>query len=105
MRTVEAQKQRLERIFKESGKGADGDLSGDVSFITRRLEFLEKQSEDRSKQIATGQAPLRKEIAALQQELQEERATRERAISKKNAEVAYFKKELNELLTEIQAAK
>ena len=46
--------------------------------------------------------PYRKEITRLTEELQSERAARASQISKKNAEIAYFKNELDALLSDIQ---
>ena len=45
--------------------------------------------------------PLRRKVEQLQEQLVEERHLRERVIQKKNAEVAYFKKELDSLLQDI----
>ena len=67
----------------------------------KRLEYLEKQSEDRSKTMLADQNPLKRELERLKVELGEERVRKDRAIAKKNAEVTYFKKELDELLGEI----
>ena len=48
--------------------------------------------------------PLRREIARLVEELQQEKASRANMINKKNAEIAYFKTELDALLSEIQTS-
>ena len=45
--------------------------------------------------------PCRKEIARLNEELKQERASRANIINKKNAEISYFKAELDALLSEI----
>ena len=47
--------------------------------------------------------PYKREIARLGQELEAEKALRSTLISKKNAEIAYFKNELDSLLSEIQS--
>jgi len=46
-------------------------------------------------------APFRREIQRLNQELVEERDLRTNLINKKNKEIAYFKNELDGLLTDI----
>ena len=48
--------------------------------------------------------PCRREIARLNEELQQEKASRANMINKKNAEIAYFKTELDALLCEIQTS-
>lgn len=75
----------------------------DVKLIMSRIEFLEKQSHDRNISLISDSAPMKREVARLKLELAEERDVREKVIMKKNAEILYFKKELDELLSEIQA--
>ena len=78
-----------------------GELFDEVTFITKRLEHLEDLSEQRDKAIHGDHASCRREIARLQLELQDEKDGRQTLIGKKNAEVAYFKAELDALLSEI----
>jgi len=73
----------------------------DVNFVMRRLEMLEQQAEERSALLLRDQTPAKRKLEALQQQLIEERNMREQVVQKKNAEVAYFKKELESLLDEI----
>jgi hypothetical protein len=68
-------------MFKAQSGGQEGsDLNSDVQFIQKQLSYLEQSSEERSKVLLLGQAPLKKEIAKLQQDLREERAMREKVI-------------------------
>lgn len=68
-------------MFKAQSSGQEGnDLNSDVQFIQKQLSYLEQSSEERSKVLLLGQAPLKKEIAKLQQDLREERAMREKVI-------------------------
>lgn len=66
LKAVESQKARLERIFKGGSQGEDGcSLEQDVGFISRRLNYLEEQADERTKTIVVGQAPLKKQISKL----------------------------------------
>ena len=107
-------KMRLERFYKEKmgmtidGKstmgtlaGSSGELISGVSVIQRRIEFLEEQADQRNKQARSEHEPCRKEIARLHEELKQEKSSRANIISKKNAEISYFKAELDALLSEI----
>lgn len=97
----------MEKFYKtkmgldDVGKGTTGDLFTEMSVMQRRLEFLEEQAEERNKQALNEHAPCRREIGRLEQELVEEREIRSSCINKKNKEIAYFKNELDGLLTEI----
>ena len=82
-----------------TGKG--GELMSEVSVIQRRIEFLEEQADTRNKIASSDHEPYRKEIARLNEELKQERASRANIINKKNAEISYFKAELDALLSEI----
>ena len=62
---------------------------------------MEEQAEHRNKQIVGDHEPYKREIARLQEELEQERSGRSVLIAKKNAEIAYFKTELDGLLSEI----
>lgn len=75
-----------------------------MSIISRRIEFLEEQSDQRNKQAMSEHDPCRREISRLNEELQMEKASRANIICKKNAEIAYFKTELDGLLSEIQTS-
>ena len=82
-------------------KTKTGELIGEVGIIARRLEHLEEQSEARTKQANGDYEPYKREIARLTEELNQERSGRAVLIGKKNAEIAYFKAELDGLLSEI----
>ena len=72
----------------------------DVNFVMRRLEMLEQQAEERSTMLGGGDQWKRK-VETLTMQLSEKRGMRDKVIQKKNAEVAYFKRELESLLDEI----
>ena len=82
-------------------KTKTGELIGEVGIIARRLEHLEEQSEARTKHVQGDYEPYKREIARLTEELNQERSGRAVLIGKKNAEIAYFKAELDGLLSEI----
>lgn len=100
---MEQQKVRLERYLKQGmSKGTTNeDLVQDVNFVSRRLDHLASQAEQRQQNMLNESAPMRQKCEQLQQQLIEERSMRDKVIQKKNAEVAYFKKELDSLLQEI----
>ena len=99
---LEAQKGRLEQVFKATMKGGNTDLIDEVQMLVRRIEFLEEQSEKRAKaQYLENQEPYMREIEMLKSKLMQERDMREQIIQKKNAEVSYFKGELDALLSEM----
>ena len=77
------------------------ELMTDVGVLLRRLEFLEEQADERNKAMVSEHAPCRREIQRLTQELVEEKDMRSNLINKKNKEIAYFKSELDGLLTDI----
>lgn len=83
--------------------GQTVELFDEVNFIYRRLEFMEEQSDQRQKIAHGGHEHCRREVTRLELELQDERESRSILIKKKNAEVAYFKAELDALLSEIQS--
>jgi len=71
--------------------------------MVRKIEFLEEQSEKRAKtNYLEHQEPFQREIAMLKSKLDQERQIREQIVHKKNAEVSYFKAELDALLSEMQ---
>ena len=99
---LEAQKGRLEQVFKATMKGGNTDLIDEVQMLVRRIEFLEEQSEKRAKaEYLENQEPYMREIEMLKSKLMQERDMREQIIQKKNAEVSYFKAELDALLSEM----
>ena len=108
LQKIESQKQRIEKFYRQK-MGLDGpvdkattnDLMTEMSVLQRRLEFLEEQADERSKQMINEHAPCRREIQRLNQELVEERDLRTNLINKKNKEIGYFKNELDGLLTDI----
>ena len=78
-----------------------GELIGEVGIIAKRIEYLEEQAENRNKQSQADFEPYKREIARLNEELQHERARFQNLIGKKNAEISYFKSELDGLLSEM----
>jgi len=99
---LEAQKGRLEQVFKATMKGGNTDLIDEVQMLVRRIEFLEEQSEKRAKaQYLENQEPYMREIEMLKSKLMQEREIRDQIVQKKNAEVSYFKAELDALLSEM----
>lgn len=79
------------------------DLIDEVQLLVRRIEFLEEQSEKRSKSsYLESQEPYVREIEMLKSKLMQEREMRDQIVQKKNAEVSYFKAELDALLSEMQ---
>jgi len=72
-----------------------------VGIIARRIEYLEEQAEARNKQVIGDHAACKREIARLTEELEQERSSRAVLIGKKNAEISFFKTELDGLLAEI----
>lgn len=69
--------------------------------MMRRLEHLEEISDERNKQQKNEGAPYRREIERLMGELESEKHSRSKLMAKKNAEIAYFKAELETLLAEL----
>ena len=99
----------MERILKQtvgkSNKSADGgmgEIINEISVVMKRIEYLEQQNEDRDRQSFDDHGPCKREIKRLAQEIEEERQDKLRIVSKKNAEVAYFKSELDALLKEMK---
>lgn len=79
------------------------DLIDEVQLLVRRIEFLEEQSEKRAKNtFLESQEPYLREIEMLKSKLMQEREMRDQIVNKKNAEVSYFKAELDALLSEMQ---
>ncbi|CDW77663.1 UNKNOWN [Stylonychia lemnae] len=111
---LESSKQRVERILRQSvghrgsmrkTNGTDIDsneIIDELAVVLKRIEFLEQQSEDRDKMTYQEHGPCKREITRLQQDLEEERVDKQRLLSKKNAEVSYFKSELDALLSEMK---
>ena len=78
------------------------ELIDEVQMLIRRIEFLEEQSDKRTKSAyLESQEPYLREIEMLKSKLVQERQIREQVIQKKNAEVGYFKAELDALLSEM----
>lgn len=69
--------------------------------MMRRLEFLEDQSDERTRAQRSGNDPYRREIERLTAELDAEKAERGKMMARKNSEIAGFKAELDTLLTEL----
>lgn len=79
------------------------DLIDEVQMLVRRIEFLEEQSDKRAKNTyLENQEPYMREIEMLKSKLVQEREMRDQIVQKKNAEVSYFKAELDALLSEMQ---
>jgi hypothetical protein len=69
--------------------------------MMRRLEHLEEMATERDKLQRNDQAPYKREIERLMGELESEKQSRGKLMAKKNAEIAYFKAELETLLAEL----
>ena len=110
---LESAKQRLEKFYKEKmgmtldvnqtlaqtlQKTQTGELIGEVGIIARRIEYLEEQAQQRNKVVTGDHDACKREIARLNEELETERSSRSVLIGKKNAEIQYFKTELDGLL-------
>ena len=105
---LEQGKLRMEKILKQSLKSTtqanpNGELLEEIAMITKRIEFMEHQSDERYKSQYLDHNHCQRQLQHLQQELDGERAERVKLLQKKNAEVAYFKAELDALLGEIAA--
>ena len=78
------------------------DLIDEVQMMVRKIEYLEEQSEKRAKSsYLESQEPLMREVDMLKSKLMQEREIRDQMLQKKNAEVSYFKAELDALLSEM----
>jgi hypothetical protein len=70
VKSLEAQKERLENVFKSTMKGGNMDLIDEVQLLVRRIEFLEEQSDKRSKSsFLESQEPYLREIEMLKSKL------------------------------------
>ena len=79
------------------------ELIDQIQLMVRRVEYLEEASEKRSKsQYLESQEPYMREIDMLKSKLAQEREIRDQVVQKKNAEISYFKAELDALLSEMQ---
>jgi len=75
---LEAQKSRLEQVFKATMKGDNQSIIDEVQMLIRRIEFLEEQSDKRSKTLyLENQEPLQREIEMLRSKLSHEREMRD----------------------------
>ena len=112
---LETSKLRVEKILKQStnargsfrktqgGAAAlEEELYDELAVLMKRIEFLEQQSEEREKVTSQEHGPCRREFVRLQQDLEAERLDKQRLLVKKNSEVAYFKTELDQLLSEMK---
>ena len=78
------------------------DLIDEVQLLVRRIEFLEEQNSQRNKNdYLENKEPYLREIEMLKSKLVQEREMRNQIVQKKNAEVSYFKAELDSLLSEL----
>jgi hypothetical protein len=99
---LEAQKTRLESVFKTTMKSDKMGLIDEVQLLVRRIEHLEEQNDQRTKvTYLENQEPYLREIEMLKGKLTQEKEMRDQIIQKKNAEVSYFKAELDALLSEL----
>lgn len=73
-------------------KSGSTDLADQVQFLVRKIEYLEEQSQQRTKvNQLQYEEPYLREIEMLKGKLAQEREIREQVIEKKNAEVRSFK--------------
>ena len=73
-------------------KSGSTDLADQVQFMVRKIEYLEEQSQQRTKvNQLQYEEPYLREIEMLKGKLAQEREIREQVIEKKNAEVRSFK--------------
>ena len=72
-----------------------------MTYLMKRLEHLEEMATERDKLLKNEQAPYKREIERLMGELESEKQRRGKLMAKKNAEIAYFKAELDTLLAEL----
>jgi len=104
---VKAQKSRLDKIVKQTAaklnKSNPNELVDELGLIQRRLELLEASSEEREREMRKESEPYRKEIDRLMNEIEAERVEHARIITKKNAEISYFKQELDLLLNDMKS--
>lgn len=89
-------------MAKADSNNPNGELLEELSFLTKRIEFMESQADERSKSQYLDHNLCHRQIQQLQQEVESERQDKVKMLQKKNSEVAYFKTELDSLLREIQ---
>ena len=105
---VEHSKSRMERILKQNLglkgtlKNDGSDILDEVALIMKRIDYLEQQSEDRNRNSGMEHTQCKREIQRLMDALEGERMDKARLLSKKNAEVSYFKSELDSLLGDMR---
>lgn len=96
----------MERILKQTmakaSKDPNAELLEELSVLTKRIEYMEQQSDERSKSQYLDHNLCSRKIKQLEEEIQTEKNEKIRMLTKKNQEVAYFKAELDMLLNEIQ---
>ena len=96
----------MERILKQNlaqkGKEPNSELVEELGVMMKRIEFLEQQSDERSKTAYLDHNLFNRKIQQLNEEVEAEKLEKVRLLSKKSQEVAYFKAELDGLLKEIQ---
>ena len=96
----------MERILKQNmaqkGKEPNSELVEELGVMMKRIEFLEEQSDERSKSAYLDHNLCNRKIQQLNEEVEAEKQEKVRLLSKKSQEVAYFKAELDGLLKEIQ---
>jgi hypothetical protein len=104
---IAGQKKHLEKFFKKKlglqnlREGEEPGETGDINYMMRRLEHLEEMADERNKLQKNEHAPCRREHERLMGELESEKQSRGKLMAKKNAEIAYFKTELDTLLAEL----
>lgn len=96
----------MERILKQTmakvSKDPNAELLEELSILTKRIEFMEQQSDERSKSQYLDHNMCSRKIKQLEEEIENEKNDKIRILTKKNQEVGYFKAELESLLNEIQ---
>lgn len=96
----------MERILKQTmakaSKDPNTELLEELSILTKRIEYMEQQSDERSKSQYLDHNICSRKIKQLEEEIENEKNDKIRILTKKNQEVAFFKTELDSLLNEIQ---
>ena len=96
----------MERILKQTmakaSKDPNTELLEELSILTKRIEDMEQQSDERSKSQYLDHNICSRKIKQLEEEIENEKNDKIRILTKKNQEVAFFKTELDSLLNEIQ---
>ena len=91
---LEQGKQRMERILKQTmakaAKDPNAELLEELSVLSKRIEYMESQSDERSKSQYLDHNLCSRRIKQLEEDIQTEKSDKVRILTKKNQEVAYF---------------